>query len=210
MFNFNYLFMGMNNSRAWITGGYNLFALEGYVGVQVERLARTLTFNKSGFYHYFGDRATYFEHLMLYHHDRVALMVNDIEDIRSFDPEYLHVMIRHQTAVMFNKQLLRSCHVELFENTFQQVNETIDRAIMPVWSEFVEMSDQPELAGRYYQLIRDVVYARVNFDNFNPEFLRSIVSEAKAVMEETIHCKRLSLYSQEVKSEFFSFISRVS
>ena len=134
----NLKYLGMNNSQRWMNEGYDLFAREGPEGIQVERLARVLGLNKSGFYHHFGDRNTYLA------------------------------------------------------------------------STYVEMSDQPELALRYFRLIRDVVYARINFDNFTPEFLRIIVSEAKAIMEESIRHKRLSLYSQQVKSEFFSFISGVS
>ena len=43
------------NSAAWTEVGYDLFAHEGLDGIQVERLARILQLNKSGFYHYFGD-----------------------------------------------------------------------------------------------------------------------------------------------------------
>ena len=200
----------MNNSHRWIHDWYDLFAREGPDGIQVERLARVLGLNKSGFYHYFGDRNTYTARLLQHHYARVASMVNEIESIHSFDPEYLEVLTRHQTTVMANKQLLMNRHIELFANTFHQVNEAIDRASISVWSKYVEMSDQPELALRYFKLIRDVVYARINFDNFTPEFLRIIVSEAKAIMEDTMRHKRLSLYSQQVKSEFFSFISGVS
>jgi hypothetical protein len=81
---------------------------------------------------------------------------------------------------------------------------------MPVWSKYLEMSDQPELALRYFKLIRDVAYARISFENFTPEFLRIIVSEAKAIMEETAQRKQLSLYSGEVKSQFFSFMAGAS
>ena len=43
------------NSSVWTEEGYRLFAKEGLDGIQVERLARILSLNKSGFYHYFGD-----------------------------------------------------------------------------------------------------------------------------------------------------------
>jgi AcrR family transcriptional regulator len=43
------------NSSAWTEVGYALFAEEGLDGIQVERLARILKLNKSGFYHYFRD-----------------------------------------------------------------------------------------------------------------------------------------------------------
>jgi len=200
----------MNNSQAWIKAGYDVFAREGYEGVHVERIARILNLNKSGFYHYFHSRFIFFEHLIQHHYDRVALMVQDIENVHTFDPDYLEVMINHQVTVMFNKQLIQSRHSGLFEEALCLVNDMTDRATVPLWASFLSMSDQPELALRYFQLIRDVVYARITWDNFNPEFLRGIASEAKAIIEGTVMRKHFSLNAQEIKSEFFSYISRVS
>lgn len=200
----------MNNSQRWINVGYDLFAREGPDGIQVERLARILGLNKSGFYHYFRNRGIYFDHLIQHHRERMALMVRDIERIHSFAPEYLQVMINHQVPVMVTRQLVRHRHIGIFEKALGHVNEIVDRATMPAWSRYVDMSDVPELALRYFQLIRDVFYARITFDNFNPEFLRGIAFEAKALVKETVARRKLPLYSQQLKSEFFSFISSVS
>ena len=41
-----------NTSQKWIEAGYERFAHEGPHGIQVERLARIIGVNKSGFYHY--------------------------------------------------------------------------------------------------------------------------------------------------------------
>ena len=52
------------NLSVWTEAGYKLFAEEGLEGIQVERLARILQLNKSGFYHYFGDLDGYCEELI--------------------------------------------------------------------------------------------------------------------------------------------------
>ncbi len=38
----------------WIKAGYALLATDEIDGINIERLARALNVNKSGFYHYFG------------------------------------------------------------------------------------------------------------------------------------------------------------
>jgi AcrR family transcriptional regulator len=57
----------VKNSLLWTEEGYNIFAKEGLDAIQVERLARILHLNKSGFYHYFGDLEGYCVELIKMH-----------------------------------------------------------------------------------------------------------------------------------------------
>jgi AcrR family transcriptional regulator len=173
----------MNNSQAWINVGYELFAQEGHEGLQVERLARILNLNKSSFYHYFGDRTIYFEDLIQHHHKRVDLLIKDIENIRTFDPGYLHTLVNHPVTVMANMQLMRNRHIKLFDDAFIKANQKINHAIAILWSEYLGLPDQPELAMRYFQMIQDAFYTRVTFDRLHYEFLHDMVAEAKSIIE---------------------------
>jgi len=75
--------MPNNNSElTWIESGYNQFASEGLEGIQVERLARITGLNKSGFYHYFGDRETYLEKLMAHHLQIAVQMAGDLKQVQ--------------------------------------------------------------------------------------------------------------------------------
>lgn len=56
-----------NNASVWTEGGYKIFANEGTEGIQVERLARILNLNNSGFYHYFGDLKSFIDELLKLH-----------------------------------------------------------------------------------------------------------------------------------------------
>ncbi len=64
----------------WLNLGYELFSEEGHEGLQVERLSRILGKNKSGFYHFFGNRETFLESLMKMHlaneKDMITKLVN--------------------------------------------------------------------------------------------------------------------------------------
>jgi len=120
----------MKNSQAWINAGYDLFAQEGYEGLMVERLARILNLNKSGFYHYFGAHEIYFECLVRHHHRMVDLLIKDIGNIRTFDPGYLHVLVNHPVKVIANMQLMRNQHIKIFEQTLNEVNHKVNGAIV--------------------------------------------------------------------------------
>lgn len=198
------------NYQDWIDTGYELFARQGLESMQIERLARILDLNKSGFYHYFGDLNNYFEHLIRHHHHRIDQMVKEIESIEVLDPDYLLLMLKHNVTVMANMQLLRNRHKRLFENAFSEASHKIDSALVPVWSAHLGIPDQPELALSYLKMARDVFYARVTFDSFNYEFLHNLALDAKRILDDMVMHKQLSSQVQQVKAEFFSFISGAS
>lgn len=176
----------MNNSQAWINVGYDLFAHEGHEDLKVERLARILNLNKSGFYHYFGTHDIFIECLVQHHHRMVDLLIKDIGNVRTFDPGYLHVLVNHMVTVMANMQLMRNRHNKLLEQTFMLVNDKINAAITTLWSEYLGLPDQPDLAMRYFDLTNALFYTRITYHNLNYDFLHQITSEMKVVFEDLI------------------------
>ncbi len=174
----------MNNSKgykAWIDAGYDLFAQEGYDGIQVERLARIIDMNKSGFYHYFGNRETYFKHLMQHHLNNADLLVEAIQSIHSFEPDYIKFLISFSTPILVQKQLLRENHHPLFATTFIEGNKTVDPTIIPLWANFIGMGEDPVLASRFFEFFRDMFFVRVNKHNLNYEFIHALCMEAKDI-----------------------------
>ncbi len=176
----------MNNSHVWINVGYELFAHEGPEGLQVERMARMLGLNKSGFYHYFSSRDNYFKLLMRHHHTCVDLMLKDVATIETFDPDYLHVIIAHPNTLMVNRQLAFNHHIALFENTLSEVNQKMERALLPLWADYLGMNDQPNLALYYFKLMQDSFYLRLTFYRFNYEYLHEQTSEVKTMLGEIL------------------------
>jgi len=174
----------MNQSKAyqtWISAGYELFSQEGYEGIQIERLARIVDLNKSGFYHYFGNRDTYFKHLMKHHLHYAGILVETVQSIRSFVPEYIQFLNSFRTPVLAQMQLMRENHHPLFAKTFDDVNKIVDVALLPIWAEFIGIPENPALALRYFEFFRDMFYARMNKHNLSYEMMHSICLEAKDI-----------------------------
>lgn len=169
---------------AWIGAGYELFAKEGSDGIQVERLARILDLNKSGFYHFFGDRDTYFEDLLKFHQKKIDLFCHDISNCQSMDPDVITLMVQYGQPLMFNLQLVRNRHIKMFHEVCVTLNEKINAVLARVWSDYIGLQQYPELARRYFHIILDMLYSRIGSDSFTYEAIQTVLNEAKQIVSE--------------------------
>jgi AcrR family transcriptional regulator len=171
------------NSSVWTEAGYEIFAAEGIDGIQVERLARILGLNKSGFYHYFGDLEGYCDELISLHKRKADVYLADVATIKTIDPDYFNVIVKHRIPILFHLQLIRRKDKPEFYNTAEKIDQQEDTLIGELWSDYLGFHD-PALAMRYFAVVRDMLYARLSFKNLTFLGLRDLMSEAKAVMQQ--------------------------
>ena len=181
------------NSSIWTEAGYDLFAEEGIEAIQVERLARMLNLNKSGFYHYFGDIEGYCDELISSHERKAASYLADLIRIRSIDPDYLNLLVNYKTEIMFHLQLIRSKDNQLFYKTAEKIDQQEETLLGELWADYLGIRGNPLLAMRYFSIVRDVLYARLRFENLNYSFVHGLIVEAKAVMEQMMDAKELKV-----------------
>jgi AcrR family transcriptional regulator len=168
----------------WTEEGYSIFANEGLAGIQVERLARILQLNKSGFYHYFGDLEGYHAEMANLHVVKVDHFLDDISKIKNFDPDYLNLLVKYATTVMFQIQLTRKKNEYAFCRISDVLDQKVERAVEKLWRDFLGIPDDPALAERFFIIIRDVFSTRVSFENLNYPFLHQLAMEAKQLADE--------------------------
>ena len=173
-------------SKRWIEAGYELFASEGLGGIHVERLARIVGLNKSGFYHYFNDMDNFSGQLIHHHFTAFDIFLEDVHQCQNIDPEYIKVLIKHKITIMGQIHLVRDRGSRLLNGTHKTLDDKIDHAIQRVWADYIQMPDNPILALEYHRLIRDVFYSRVNPENFNYEYLHNLAEEAKGMVSKMI------------------------
>ncbi|MBN7812617.1 TetR/AcrR family transcriptional regulator [Algoriphagus sp. H41] len=166
----------------WLTLGYELFSEEGHEGLQVERLSRILGKNKSGFYHFFGDKDVYLEQLMQLHLANEERLIPEFVELAQIDRRFVELMVAHKQTILFQTQLVKNRDVKLFQDTFQQVHQMVEAAIEPAWVRYLGISE--EVAMRYWRLIRDTFYARVTLESFNQEWVAGFVKEARLILHE--------------------------
>lgn len=172
------------NVNHWIDTGYGLFAEEGLEGLNVERLARVASLSKSGFYHHFGDREQFLGRVLSFHVGHGQSMAEEIRQLRTIDPDLLDLLIRRKTSTLAHQQLVKNRKNKRCEECLNEVNRLIDPLVIPLWAEFIGLPKNPELAYRYYEIVRDMFYARLTPALFTRDHLRQlVVQEAKRILE---------------------------
>ncbi|RIW12595.1 TetR/AcrR family transcriptional regulator [Algoriphagus lacus] len=171
--------------KSWIDLGYSLFSEEGHEGLQVERLARILKKNKSGYYHYFGDRFVYMDELLKEHLRILENILFEIQQIREFEPEYMQLMMRYKQTVLFQMQLVKNREVKDFFETAQKFNLAVKQSVAPVFANYLNVP--VEEAPKYWEVLRDSFYSRVTFKTFSPEWIGAFARELKDLLENASH-----------------------
>jgi AcrR family transcriptional regulator len=165
--------------QTWLDEGYSIFSLEGPSSIQIERVARKLNKNKSGFYYFFKDRESFVDCLMKAHLGRLDALIPQIREIRNFEPEYFDLLIKNKETLFFQVQLVKNREIELFNDTLSQFNARIAVAVIPVWSDYLESAI--DVGGKLWALTRDAIYCRATQENFTHSWLLDLMSEAKVI-----------------------------
>lgn len=169
--------------QKWIDAGYQQFALEGPDGILVERMARILSLNKSGFYYYFGDRDFYLDQLLKFHLSQCEELALEMRMMTRFDPDFFNTIMKHKESVMVQMQLLRYRHHDRCKDYYVQVNQLVDKEIIPQWSAFIGIQNDPALALQFFKLTRDLFYSRITPGNITHDFIRILIYEVKEVAQ---------------------------
>jgi len=180
------------NASAWTEQGYTLFAEEGLDGIHIERLARILQLNKSGFYHYFGDMEVYCAELLRLHEQKADIFYDEIKHIKTIDPEYFQKVVEHKVMIMFQVQLYHTKSKPAYYNLAEMIDEKEGPILQHIWNEYLGFGDNADLAIRYFVIVRDMAYRRMSLQNLTVDFLRKIFTEAKLIMNQTSERKHLA------------------
>jgi AcrR family transcriptional regulator len=173
----------------WLETGYDLFAQEGPEGLQIERLARILALNKSGFYHYFGDIENFSKQLIKHHYTLFDQFLKDVEGCNNVDPEYAMILLKHKATVMAQMHLVRNKSNPIFYGMHKDLDDKVNRAVIRIWADHLEIHNNPDLIYQYHSMIRDMFYSRITWEKFNYEFLHELAEETKQIVRQ-IHTEK--------------------
>jgi AcrR family transcriptional regulator len=179
--------MTKSNIDKWITAGYDIFASEGPEGIRIEKLAKKIGLNKSGFYHYFGDKKDFFFELIQYHYSINDQYLNQLPHITDFDPGFFNLILKYKTTLLFQSQLIKHSGNPLFKGGFDRVRTGTEMHISRVWSDYLGLNKEPELSIGIFNLFRNSFFIRVTPDNCNIDFLREQASQVRDLIQKLIN-----------------------
>jgi len=169
--------------QKWIEKGYEILAIEGPEGIQVERLARELNLNKSGFYHYFGDHDIFFSRLMEHHFFLNGKFCSETMSLGQFYPDYIYLLLRYKTTLGVQAQLRKRIKNKVYDEEFTKIKIRNDKAVIPLWASYLKIPENPVLAQELWDLMRDMFYMRFNYDTVNFESIQILVSKFRNMVE---------------------------
>lgn len=168
----------------WLETGYLLFGQEGPEGLHVERMARILGLNKSGFYHYFGDVDTFIDDLLRMHRANAEEYTEKFKRATNFDPDFYSMLLAHKEIIFFHMQLVRFRHEERYQTVYRELNALVDPQIVRLFAPHVGLENQRELASRFFGQARDMFYSRITEENLNEAFLRNLIVEVSDLIRD--------------------------
>jgi AcrR family transcriptional regulator len=117
--------------QKWLECGYELFAQDRADGLQVERLARILKLNKSGFYHYFSEPEIFLVTLFNYHRDQARQMALHIQECKLLDPDYFKVIVKFKLFVLVQGKLISRNNNLSYCEVFKEAREITEKDFLP-------------------------------------------------------------------------------
>jgi AcrR family transcriptional regulator len=168
--------------ETWIKAGYDLLGTGGLEGIKIERLARILGLNKSGFYYYFNTMEGFLMHVLEYHVRMAREVAAELQQCNNIDPDVLLVVVRCKTFFLVESQLLhknRNVHLHL---NVDEAGSIVSDELIHLWHRIGESHADPETVMAYVKIIRHFFYARITADEIDYAFLRSLAAETKDVL----------------------------
>jgi AcrR family transcriptional regulator len=178
--------MGVSAHR-WIEAGYEMFAFEGPESLQVEKLAKKLGLNKSGFYHYFGDREVFISKVLDYHCLLAERFRINITELTQFDPDYYELLIKYRLTLFVQMQLRRHPDERNFQEIFRKIAGSNDKALVPLLSNHLGIPGEHDLALEFWDLIRDSFYMQLTHNNLEILLSRKIVDKVRRIIKKLQH-----------------------
>lgn len=117
----------------------------------------------------------------IYHYDRIHRFASKARTLKTFDPEYLELIVVYKLTSMVQMQLGRNQQNPLLARAFIDLNSTLSSAVAQLWADFINIPDNPKLAIRYYQLVRSTLYANGRSGELSYEILRTLAHDAKVI-----------------------------
>jgi len=189
--------MAASKIDTWLKAGYKLLGTEGIEGIKIERLAKILDLNKSGFYHYFGTMEGFIKSLVQHHIQKAKVIAEEIASCQTIDPDLLLLIVKHKGFFLVESQLLVKSRPPHADEEVDEAGKILNEELLQLWRKASTLPQDDSVALAYLNIIRHFFYARVDAEHINYEFLHRLTVETKGVMDKVITEQHLSSHGLE-------------
>jgi AcrR family transcriptional regulator len=189
--------MTLSKIDTWIKAGYKLLGTEGMDGIKVERLAKILDLNKSGFYHYFGAMELYIKRMLQYHVGLATTIASEVARCQNIDPDLLLLIVEHKSFFLVEAQLLVKARSSHLDEGVDEAGRIVNDELLLLWRKTCDVPEDSSAALGFLNIIRHFFYARMDPENVNYEFLHGLAVETEGVLHKVIMDKHVSSHNIE-------------
>lgn len=189
--------MSVSRTEIWIKAGYKLLGTEGPEGIKIERLARLLNLNKSGFYYYFRTMEGFLKNLLQYHVHMAEGVAAEIARCESIDPDLVDLVVRNKQFFLAESQLLIKSRLAHTGYQVDEAGKIITNELLSLWRRNKVAPGDTAAALAYLNIIRHFIYARIDADNITSEFLHDLAVETKKTFEKVTTDRHVSSHDAE-------------
>ena len=115
--------------------------------------------------------------------DRIPSL-RDALEIKNLTPDYLLLLVKHTSTVLFQVQITRNKDQYSFYEASEDVDRRLSLGVRHLWLAYLGSHTNSELAMRYFDFVRDTFYTRVSVRNFNFQFLHNLINDAKILIDQ--------------------------
>ena len=188
--------MTLSKIDTWIKAGYKLLGTEGMDGIKVERIAKILELNKSGFYHYFGTMERFVKRLLQFHAELATTVASKVAKCESIDPDLLLLIVEHRAFFLVDAQLLVKGRPAQGEDV-KKAGRIVNDELLLLWERTGNVPEDSSAALGFLDIIRHFFYARMDAENVSYEFLQGLSAETQDVLSKIMMDKHVSSHHPE-------------
>jgi AcrR family transcriptional regulator len=165
----------------WIKKGYELFAIHGEKGLNIEQLAKQVGISKSSFYHHFADSQGFIEKLLQRHLKRSKIIAEMERKAQSINPGLIQIILEHRADFLFNRQLRINAHHASYKATLLKSNQIIGKDFIHLWLRDSRIPLTFQQAEGVFDLALENFFLQLNLENFTKEWLESYFENLKRI-----------------------------
>ncbi|WP_298427597.1 TetR/AcrR family transcriptional regulator [uncultured Kordia sp.] len=161
----------MKKQILWIVTGYKICSTDGFGGLKIEQIAKTVGISKSSFYHYFANIECFIEDLLDYHFEQCAILASKENNCKQIHPDLINILVEHKTDLLFHRQLRVNRINDRIGKALEKSNRILGNYAMMLWAKDINHNlSQNQLDG-LFKIATDDFYMRINEKNLSHEYL---------------------------------------
>jgi AcrR family transcriptional regulator len=171
--------MMKDRKEIWIKVGYEMFAMKGQIGLQIEPISRIVGKNKSSFYHHFADIDIFLDELLAFHLNQSKLISEKESKAKNFNPDIINILVEHKIDILFSKQLLLNQQNEKFKRILQIFDKNVADVYIFLLKTDFNLNLKQKGVESFFELLLHDFFLQINAENLNSIWLTEYVSNIK-------------------------------